>query len=64
MKHHYVVQAIMRHWSQDFQSSMGAVCTLEELSVVLKHKGVRSYKIKKIDEDPVADWEKSDWIVA
>ena len=62
MKHHYTVQAIMRHWSQDFLCPMGAVCEKEELPAVLKHKGVKSYKIKSVDEEFFADWEKSDWI--
>ena len=62
MKRHYVVQAIMRHWSQDFQCSMGAVCALEELGTVLKHKGVRRYKIKSIDGEPVINWDNADWI--
>lgn len=64
MKHHYIVQAIMRHWSQEFLCPMGAVCTLDNLGFELKRKGVKSYKIKSIDGEPIADWDQSDWVMA
>jgi hypothetical protein len=64
MKHHYVVQAIMRHWTQEFLCPMGAVCTIEELNAILRHKGVKSFKIKSIDGEPVEGWENTEWIVA
>ena len=61
MKQHYVVQAVMYHWSQEFQCPMGAFCTREELGGALKGKGVLRYKIKKVDDEPVANWEAAEW---
>ena len=63
MKKHYVVQAIMKHWKYEFQCPMGAFCTEEELGAILKGKGVKSYKVKTVDDEPVAGWEKTEWVL-
>ncbi|MDR0469758.1 MAG: hypothetical protein LBH09_07280 [Peptococcaceae bacterium] len=62
MKHHYIVQAIMGLWSQEFLCPMGAQCLEAELGGVLKHLGVKRYRIKSIDEEVIADWENSEWV--
>ena len=62
MKQHYIVQAVMAHWSQEFLCPMGAFCVKEELGAILKGKGVARYKIKSVDGDPVAHWEESEWV--
>lgn len=64
MKHHYIVEAVMLYWGTEFLCPMGAVCTRGELGGTLKHLGVKSYKIKAVDWDPVAGWENTEWIPA
>jgi len=58
MKHHYIVSAIM---NGDFLCPMGAVCEEEELKAILKRQGVKRFKVKMIDAEPVEAWEEGDW---
>ena len=59
MKHHYIVVSVMRH---DYLCRMGAICASGELDEFLKPHGVKRYKVMIIDDEPVADWESSDWV--
>ena len=43
---------------------IGAICTEEELGAYLRSQGAKGYKIKTIDNEPVAGWEDGDWIQA
>ncbi|MCL1805403.1 MAG: hypothetical protein FWG28_05320 [Clostridiales bacterium] len=63
MKQHFIVQAIMTVHPKDCLVPVGAVCTREELHGVLKTQNVKGYKMKSIDDEPVADWEKADWVM-
>ena len=58
MKHHYIVIAIMRH---DEVCPMGAICAEEELSGVLRSRGVKRYKLKILDDELIPEWDKADW---
>ena len=61
MEHHYILQAAMLVRGARFLCPLGAVCTEEDLNDNLKRAQVFKYKIKQIDDDPIADWEKSEW---
>ena len=62
MKHHYVVRAIIRQNGQEFLCPLGAVCPEEELGNELRRQNVKSYKIKSVDSERIADWEDAEWI--
>ncbi|MCL1805527.1 MAG: hypothetical protein FWG28_05965 [Clostridiales bacterium] len=64
MKHHFVVCAVLKPHLTECQASVGAVCREEELGGWMKAHGILRYKVKSIDRKPVADWEKTDWVVA
>ena len=61
MEHHYILQTTMRIRDNEFLSPLGLVCAEGELNDRLKLAKVVRYKIKKIDDDPVAGWEGADW---
>ena len=58
MKHHYIVLAVMWH---DYLCTVGAVCAKDELNDFLKGHGVKKFKMKVVDDEPVVAWEESDW---
>ena len=62
-KQHYIVQAIMAVHPNDCLCPVGAVCAEDELNGILKSHGVKGYKIKSIDDEPVTDWENKDWVM-
>jgi hypothetical protein len=45
-----------------FLCPFGALCAEEELNGTLKRAQVTKYRIKQIDDDPIQDWDKSEWI--
>jgi hypothetical protein len=51
----------MRIRGSEFLCPVGAVCPEEELTETLKHAKVIKYRIKKIDDDPIPDWENAGW---
>ena len=61
MEHHYILYTTMRVRGHEFLCPFGAICAKEGLNDILKRADVIRYKIKLIDDDPVADWEKSEW---
>ena len=62
MKHHYIVEAIMGDQYDEYLCPLGATCERGELGETLMHLGAKSYRIKSVDWEPVADWENTDWI--
>jgi hypothetical protein len=63
MKQHFIVQAVMAVYPKDCLCPVGAVCEQGELHGALKSQGVKSYKLKSVDGELVADWEQKDWVV-
>ena len=63
MKQHFVTQAIMAMYPKDCLCPIGAVCEKNELDTVLKGQGVKGYKLKSVDGEAIADWEKKDWVM-
>lgn len=61
MEHHYILQSAMLVRGAEFLCPLGAVCPEEELNDVLKRAQVFKYRIKKIDGDPIPDWESAEW---
>ena len=61
VERHYIFQTAMLVRGVEFLCPFGAVCTEEELNEVLKRAQVFKYKVKQIDDDPVPDWENTDW---
>lgn len=60
-KHHYIVSAIIAVHPNECMCPMGAVCEEGELNGILKNQGVRRYKMKSVDDEPIAGWEEKDW---
>ena len=61
MRHHYIVQAVIRQNGQEFLCPLGAICEKEDLGKELIRHRVNRYKIKSVDDEPVADWESTEW---
>jgi len=59
--HHYILQSAMLVRGASFLCPFGAVCTEAELNDTLKRAQIFKYKIKKVDDEPVPDWEKAEW---
>jgi len=45
----------------DYLCTVGAVCAKDELNDFLKGHGVKKFKMKVVDDEPVVAWEESDW---
>lgn len=61
MEHHYILQTMIRLRGNEFLCPVGAVSIEEGLNDMLKHWHVVKYRIKKIDDDPIPEWEKVEW---
>ena len=58
MKHHYRLYVWMKY---DALCKMGVVCAESELHRILSRRNVKCYKLMNIDDDPMENWENSDW---
>ncbi|MCL2167154.1 MAG: hypothetical protein FWH49_07710 [Clostridiales bacterium] len=61
MEHHYILQAAIRLRGSEFLCPLGFVCPEEELNANLKHAHAVRYRMKQVDDESIADWDKADW---